>query len=162
MTIYSFLRYGTLANKVSMTAVWPFHWLRGLKGALPADYISAQNFPKVYAWVERFDQAVKAAAKKAGKPKTIKGPEALEIISSSEFAEAEGTVDETDPTGLKKGQEIEVWPIDSGFSRKDRGRFVKLDGAEIVIDGKTKDGLAVRIHAPRHGFRVRAMKGSKL
>jgi hypothetical protein len=146
-----------------LTAVWPFHWLRGLKGALPANIISGQQFPKVFAWIERFDKAVSAAAKKAGKPKTIKGLETLKIVSSSEFAESEGSVDENDPTGLKKGQEIEVWPIDSGFSRKDRGRLVTLDGNEIVIDGKTKDGQDVRIHAPRHGFRVRrAGKGSKL
>lgn len=117
----------------------------------------------MFAWIDRFDKAVSAAAKKAGKPKTIKGPEALASISSSKFAESEGSVDEKDPTGLKKGQEIEVWPIDSGFSRKDRGKLVKLDGKEIVIDGKTKDGQHVRIHAPRHGFRVRsAATGSKL
>jgi hypothetical protein len=117
----------------------------------------------VFAWIDRFDKAVAAAAKKAGKPKTIKGPEALASISSSKFAESEGSVDEKDPSGLKKGQEIEVWPIDSGFSRKDRGKLVKLDGKEIVIDGKTKDGQHVRIHFPRHGFRVRsAATGSKL
>lgn len=150
----------TLAD---IEAVWPFHWLLGLKGALPSDLISGQQFPKVFAWIERFDKAVSAAAKKVGKPKTIKGPEALASISSTQFAESEGSFDDNDPTGLKKGDEIEVWPIDSGFSRKDRGRLVKLDAHEIVIDGKTKDGQHVRIHAPRHGFRVRsAGKGSKL
>ena len=134
-----------------------------MKGALPAEYISAQHFPKVFAWIERFDNAVSAAAKKAGKPKTVKGPEALASISSSTFAESEGSVDEQDPTGLKKGEEIDVWPVDSGFSRKDRGALVKLDGDEVVIDGKTKDGEHVRIHAPRHGFRVRSVAtGSKL
>jgi hypothetical protein len=144
-------------------AVWPFHWLRGLKGALPEDFISGKQFPKVFAWIERFQQATAAAAKKAGKPKTVKGPEALKIIEEADFAESEGEVDGNDPTGLKKGEEIEVWPIDSGFSKRDRGRLVALDGREIVVDSKTEGGKHVRIHAPRHGFRIRSVgKGSKL
>lgn len=152
---------GALANM--SVAVWPFHWLKGMKGALPEDFISGQQFPKVFAWIERFNKATAAAAKTAGKPKTIKGPEALKAISSSVFAESEGSVDASDPTGLKKGQETEVWPIDSGFSCKDRGRLVTLNGTEIVIDSKTQDGQHVRIHTPRHGFRVRsAATGSKL
>jgi hypothetical protein len=117
----------------------------------------------VFAWIERFDKATAAAAKKAGKPKTIKGPEALKTISSADFAESEGQVDSSDPTGLKKGDEIEVCPIDSGFSCKDRGRLVVLNGEEIAIDSRTEDGQHVRIHSPRHGFRVKsAGKGSKL
>lgn len=138
-------------------AVWPFHWLKGLRGALPADLISGQQYPKVFAWIERFHKAVSAAATKAGKPKTIKGPEAVKTISACGFVEREGEVDPNDPTGLKKGEGVEVWPIDSGFSRKDRGRLVALDGREIVIESKTADGQQVRIHAPRHGFRVRSV-----
>jgi glutathione S-transferase len=139
-------------------AVWPLHWLNGLKGALPPRQISAQQFPNVFAWIHRFDKAVSAAARLAGKPKTIKGPEALQQIVSSEFAEAEGSVDPNDPTGLKKGQEIEVWPIDSGFKNKDKGPLVALSGSEIVIETKTKDGEMVRVHAPRHGFRLRSIR----
>jgi hypothetical protein len=145
-----------------LTAVWPFHWLTTLPGALPPNIISPKQFPKVFAYIKRFEAAMKAAAKKAGKPKTIKGSEALQILSSSDFAEPEGSVDENDPTGLKKGQEIEVFPIESGFNRRDRGTLVRLDGHEVVVDGKTKDGVAVRIHAPRHGFRVKAVGQSKL
>lgn len=137
------------------TAVWPFHWLNGLKGALPADLISSTQFPKVFAWIDRFDKAVSTAARKAGKPKTIKGPEAVKQISSSDFAEKEGDVDANDPTGLRKGQEIEVWPIDSGFNHKDKGPLVALSANEIVIESKTSDGVRVRVHAPRHGFRLR-------
>jgi hypothetical protein len=59
---------------------------------------------------------------------------------------------------LKKGQEIEVWPIDSGFKNKDKGPLVALSGSEIVIETKTKDGKMVRVHAPRHGFRLRSIR----
>jgi len=83
----------------------------------------------------------------------------MKQISSSDFAEPEGVVDSTDPTGLKKGETVEVWPIDSGFNHKDRGALVSLTGAEIVIQSKTVDGQTVRIHTPRHGFRLRGVEG---
>ena len=96
------------------------------------------------------------------KPKTIKGPEALEISSSGNFAEEEGEVDSKDPSGLRKGMEVEVWPVDSGFSHRDRGRLVGLDGEEIVVERVNGRGVAVRVHTPRHGFRVRSFEGVKL
>lgn len=152
---------GTLLTRV--IAVWPFHWLKGLKGALPGDYISANQFPKVFAWIERFDKTVKAAVEKRGKPKTLKGQEAIAQISRSDYAEPEVSVDTNDPSGLRKGQDVEVWPIDSGFNHKDRGRLVGLTRSEIVIESKTRDGQPVRVHAPRHGFRVRGIgKSSNL
>lgn len=137
--------------------MWPFHWLSTLPGALPADYISANHFPKVFAWIARFQKATKVAASKAGKPKSLSGQEAVDQISKSDFAEPESSVDADDPTGLKKGQEIEVWPTDSGFNNKDSGQLVGLSGREIVIESKTRNGEVVRIHAPRHGFRLRGV-----
>jgi hypothetical protein len=135
--------------------VWPFHWLTGLKGALPPDQISAEQYPKAFAWINRFQATVSAAAKSLGKAKTIKGPEAAASIRLSEFAEEIGGVDPNDPSGLKKGQNVEVWPIDTGFRNKDKGQLVALSVSEIVIETKTQDGKTVRVHAPRHGFRVR-------
>ncbi|KAG9229353.1 glutathione s-transferase-related protein-like protein [Amylocarpus encephaloides] len=143
-------------------AIWLFHWLSTLPGALPPSYISAAQFPKVFSWIERFTAHERAAAHKVGKPKTIKGPEALERVCKSDFAETNGKVDEDDPTGLKEGQEVDVWPIDSGFKHKDRGRLVRLDGNEIVVEKENDSGVTVRIHAPRHGFRVSGVEGSKL
>lgn len=142
--------------------VWIFHWLTTIPGALPPDYISATQFPKVFAWIARFNTAIKAAALKNGKAKSLKGNEAVAQISAAGYAEPEGSVDTDDPTGLKKGQEIEVWPIDSGFNNKDRGRLVALDGKEIVIESKTESGRAVRVHTPRHGFRLRSIGRSSL
>jgi hypothetical protein len=41
--------------------------------------------------------------------------------------------------------------------------LVGLSTREVVIEGRTEDGKEVRIHAPRHGFRVRrAKEGGKL
>lgn len=83
-------------------------------------------------------------------------------MSKGSFPEPEGDVEANDPSGLEKGDEIEVWPIDSGFNHKDRGRLLKLDGKEVVVEGKTERGAVVRIHCPRHGFRVRKVGAAKL
>ncbi|KAE9378188.1 glutathione s-transferase-related protein-like protein [Stipitochalara longipes BDJ] len=142
-------------------AVWLFSWLKGLKGALPPDYISAQQFPKTFAWVERFDAVALAAMKKNGAAQKIPGAEALKAVGNGEWAEEEASVDEKDPSELKKGEMVEVCPIDSGFSRKDTGRLVGLSTSEVVIEVRTQEGAQVRIHAPRHGFRVRRTKESE-
>jgi len=84
----------------------------------------------------------------------------MKQISASGFAEAEGEVDSNDPTGLKKGQVVEVWPTDTGFNHKDKGSLVALSGSEIVIESKTQDGKVVRVHTPRHGFRLRSVEGA--
>jgi len=131
-----------------------------MKGALPTDQISPNHFPKTFAWISRFGKAVKATA---GKPRTINGQEALSQVEKSDYAEDESEVDAHDPTGLKRGEEVQVWPVDSGVNYRDRGRLVGLDGNEVVIESETKGGERVRVHTPRHGFRVmRVQSGSNL
>ena len=129
---------------------------------MPEGYICAQTFPKVFAWVARFKVAGKAAAEKAGKTKTLSDTEALRQVEEGGWAEEEGSVDECDPVGLRKGEVVEVWPTDSGSRHRDRGSLVALDGEEVVVEGRTEGGVGVRIHAPRHGFRVRRIEGPSL
>ncbi|CCD34750.1 putative glutathione s-transferase protein [Botrytis cinerea BcDW1] len=140
-------------------AIWPFHWLTTLPGALPPDYISAQQFPHTYAWISRFDQATRLAGKKIPKPVLLSGAEVLEKVSAADFVEGDECVDVQDPTGLQRGQEVEVWPIDTGMRRRDRGVLRGLSTREIVIESKTKGGVRVKIHTPRHGFRIRGVGG---
>ncbi|KFY16123.1 hypothetical protein V492_01540 [Pseudogymnoascus sp. VKM F-4246] len=142
---------------VDIEAVWPIHWVLGMPGAVPASVASKESFPKVFAWIGRFNAAAGEARKRNGKPKALKGFEAAEKVYESDWAEGVRGVDETDPAGLKKGQEVLVHPTDSGFTHKDRGTLIGLDGQEIVIEVKTEKGT-VRIHAPRHGFRVLAVQ----
>ncbi|KAJ9156406.1 Glutathione S-transferase [Pleurostoma richardsiae] len=138
-------------------AVWPLHWLAGLPGALPPDQVSAEKFPKVFAWIDRFQQAVTAARKAQEKPATLPGDKAKDSIAASEFWEAEEGVDENDPVakaqGLKKGSLITVWPTDTGSSHRDTGVLVGLSSKQVVIETKAGDS-AIRVHAPRHGFRI--------
>lgn len=139
-------------------AVWPLHWLAGMPGALPADQVSEKQFPRVYAWIQRFQKAVSAAKAAQPKPTTVSGEQAQDIITSAPFSEEEGDVDAADGLaafhGLSKGRRVALWPTDTGANHKDVGRLVSLTASEVVIEPEA-EGVQVRLHAPRHGFRVR-------
>lgn len=140
-----------------MVAVWPFHWLTTLPGALAEDYISPRQFPKTFAWIERFDKATRVAAKKVPKPRDLTGSEALQIVTTSDIVDVDEMVDAQDPSEIQKGQKVEVWPIDTGMNNKDMGILLGLSTHEIVIESQTKDGVKVKIYTPRHGFRIKAI-----
>jgi glutathione S-transferase len=145
-------------------AVWPVHWLTGMRDALPQDQISASHFPKVYAWVARFQKAVSIAKASQPKPATVDGKDAQHLIINSGFNEEEKGIAQNDSLvaydKLQKGQDVQLWPTDSGSTYKEHGKLVGIDDEEIVIEvqGESSSGLqsSVRVHAPRHGFSVRA------
>ncbi|KAK2034678.1 glutathione S-transferase [Colletotrichum zoysiae] len=139
-------------------AVWLPHWLAGIPGALlPEEQISAERFPRVFAWIGRFQEAASAAKKAAPRVATVSGNEAAGIVASSPYNEAAGRVDAADALaaaeGLAAGDDVILWPADTGASHKDTGKLVSLDGNEVVIEVQGPKGPA-RVHAPRHGFRV--------
>ncbi|CAL8577198.1 hypothetical protein XPA_003042 [Xanthoria parietina] len=139
-------------------AIWPFHWLCTMEGALPPSLFGKENFPKIYAWIDRFSSTLKAARNSAPKVVTLKGPEAIQYITQAEFTEPSGEVDAQDPLGLKKGQDVESWPIDSGFNHRDRGQLVALTRQKVVLKAQAKIGHKdVHIHHPRTNFRIRAV-----
>lgn len=142
-------------------AVWPLHWLSGLPGALPSDQISKTQFPKVFAWIERFDKTVTAAKQKLGKVPTVSGEDAARtIVQSSYFEGAVKEVEQGEPLvkalGLRRGDNVVVFPLDSGSTHKDSGVLSSLDGKEVVFETKTdlQGSPVIRVHAPRHGFRI--------
>lgn len=129
-----------------------------MKGSLPGNLVSDSIFPKVYAWIRRFHEAVKAAKETAPKPTKLKGKEAAEQILSAGFAEPEAEVSPADTRkSLHKGDRVEVFPTDTGFSHREKGVLLGLTGDEIVVG--LENGL--RLHTPRIGFRVRHV-GSKM
>lgn len=145
-------------------AVWPFIWLAGLPGALPADVVGPSRYPKVFAWIERFGMAAEAKIA-AGKPKSVAGDEAARIITGSGFAEHDETVDEAEVVvkaqGLKAGDSVRVWPSDYGSKHKDAGKLVAITSKQIVIETQGAAGK-VRLHAPRHGFKISKAEQGKL
>ncbi|KAK0614159.1 hypothetical protein B0T14DRAFT_437672 [Immersiella caudata] len=138
-------------------AVWVVHWLTGLKGALDESVISKGRYPRVYAWVERFQRAVSDAKGRLGEPRTLNGEEASGVIAKAERVEEVG-VDGDEPVvkahGLREGDFVEVWPLDSGSAHVDVGKLIGLTAREVVFE--TMEGF--RVHAPRHGFRVQPLK----
>ncbi|KAK4144215.1 glutathione S-transferase U4 [Dichotomopilus funicola] len=142
----------TLAD---IEAIWIIHWLLGLPGALyDPTYIHRGRFPRVYVWVDRFQAAV-TRAKENVIVRDISGEEAGGFLKGqASYFEPEPTIDETDPLvkvyRLQRGTPIEVWPTDSGVRHRDHGRLVGIGSEEVVWE--TEAG--VRVHAPRHGFRV--------
>lgn len=132
-------------------AVWVVDWLNGMKGALPRDLISEQSYPKVFAHIKRFNEALKVAKSKAPKPTAWKGNQAAEYILKAGYAESNTHVDGSDPLGLQSGTEVEVYPTDSGFSGRDHGSLVALSEEEVVVNLQN----GIRLHCPRSGFRVK-------
>ncbi|KAH7149341.1 hypothetical protein B0J13DRAFT_303314 [Dactylonectria estremocensis] len=148
-------------------AVWPFHWLLELPGALPKDHFSPALYPRVFAWIQRFRAAVSAAKKQLGKPATLSGDEAARAILEAAFNEDDTALDSKDAVvvaqGLRQGDHVRIWPIDTGSSGVDVGKLVGIDTQEVVYEtGKEAD--SVRVHAPRHGFRIKKLVdgGAKL
>lgn len=146
-------------------AVWPFHWLTGMPGALPVESFSPSVYPKVFAWIKRFQDAVSASKKRGDKPRTVTGEEAARLIAKSSFNEGDGTVDDKDPLvaayGLKKGDKITVFPTDTGRSGKDEGKLVSINSREVVLEVEA-EGATIRVHAPRHGYRVQKSTSEEL
>ena len=132
-----------------------------MKGALPPGFISSKQFPKVFAWIDRFKAAISHAKASAPKPTTLKGPEAVKLVAEGKYTDNNERV-ENDPLDLQKGQEVEVWPVDTGFKHHDRGKLVALNSNEISILARTRVGAGeVRIHHPRRNFRIRAVSGNQ-
>lgn len=145
-------------------AVFILHWLNGMPGALPADVIGPAKHPRTFAWIARFDGHVKQIATK---PDVVTGEEAAALVLGAAYAEplladdeAAETVRHEDPVvaalGLHRGDVVTVWPVDQAPVNKDTGVLVKMDATEMVIELVTAkgEGETVRVHAPKHGFRV--------
>ncbi|SPN97263.1 uncharacterized protein DNG_00777 [Cephalotrichum gorgonifer] len=147
-------------------AIWPYHWLAGIPGALPEETFSPSTYPRVYSWIDRFQKAVSAAKKTNGRAERISGEAALKLTAGSPWNEAPGSVDPQDSVvvadGLRGGDLVTVWPTDTGSSHRDTGSLVSISSTEVVIETRAKDNAAtvLRVHAPRHGFRVRKTAGT--
>ena len=131
-------------------AAWIFAWLKILPGCLPDEFFGDQKYPRTNAYIARYSAAVKAAEEKnKANVTSIKSEEALKrAFKSKDFVDANLKV-EADPTGLKEGQEVTAYPLDTGFNSKDSGKLVGLTSREVVIEKKAPNGETVRVHFPR-------------
>lgn len=141
----------TLAD---IEAVWIAHWLWTIPGSLEPS-LTEKDWPKTHAYIKRFDSEMKKQMKAFGKPLSLKDDsESADIFRRMELLEQNTeVVDTNDPTGFQKGEEVEIFPFDSGFNHKDRGELVSLTPGEMVVKKQTQ-GTDIRVHVPRWGFRI--------
>ncbi|KAL4879190.1 hypothetical protein BJY04DRAFT_220310 [Aspergillus karnatakaensis] len=141
--------------------VWPLAWLFAVPGAVPGEVVGREKFPRVWDWVERFSQRVEREAGRLRKPETLSGGKVKEVLAAAAADETGDVVDEEDllvkSAGLKRGDVVQVWPTDSGARHKTVGRLVGLTDKEITVETIEGD-VSVRVHAPRQGFAVAAVK----
>ena len=97
-----------------LEAVWLVSWLIGLKAVLPEDKFSAGKFPKLYAWVSRFNHAVEESKKRLQQVSKLSGDEATSFVRNANPVSgphtANGYIDNLDPSGLREGTLVESWP----------------------------------------------------
>lgn len=152
-----FIFPGSQPSLSDIHAAWIFTWLADMDDALPKGIFSAKDFPKTYAWFDRYKAAISKAMKEmdtSGKVRQIEGQDAVKEISEGPFGENQPAIDERDPTGLQGGEQVNGYPTDTGFSRKDAGKLVGLTSQEVVIASKAKNGAEIRVHHPRWNFAV--------
>ncbi|KAL2843006.1 hypothetical protein BJX68DRAFT_257564 [Aspergillus pseudodeflectus] len=137
---------------------WALSWLFSTPGAVPEEHISPQLFPKVFAWVERFQKAVAAAQKSLPTITTLSGEQVADLLGKAASDHTSDVIEADDP--LVQANGFQVWPIDSGSRHKTVGQLVGLTSQEITIE-TTEGEVAVRVHAPRKGFRVSAAAPDK-
>jgi len=135
-------------------ACWIFDWLLQLPGAFPEEFFGAMRYPKTMAWRDRYNAAIAKAKEAMPKPKELEGPGAVKKILESGFGEDDLKV-EADPTNLQQGQEVEMYPIDTGSNRRDTGKLIGLSTSEAVISTTSQQGgKEMRIHYPRWNFAI--------
>lgn len=141
-------------------ACWIFDWLLQLPGAFPEDFFNDQQYPKTFAWRDRYNAAVAKAKERAPKPTELSGPDAVSKILGSGFEE-DGLEVKADPSGLQQGQEVEMYPVDTGFNYRDSGKLVGLSRSEAVVRTVSmQDGKEMRVHYPRWNFIIGSVPGT--
>jgi hypothetical protein len=125
--------------------------------AVPEGLITAKIFPKVFAWLDRYEAAIEKAKSSAHAPTELDGQSAADAVLRSDFGQSKLSVDPNDPTALKEGTEVEVYPADWLTEHKERGRLVGLTADEVTIAVGSKKDVEIRVHAPRTDFKIREM-----
>ena len=150
--------------------LWIFDWMMrpkermGMRQAYP-DLLNEKNYPKTFAWIERMDKAIEDARRKHGEPKRLSDDEVVAMVEKSAYWEPnELVVDDSDPSGLKRGEETDLIALDSasetGSKRRDVGKLEGLTVTSATIGTKTKNDVDVRIHYQRTNVRVGKASGA--
>ncbi|KAK3719958.1 hypothetical protein LTR37_004081 [Vermiconidia calcicola] len=150
----------TLAD---LEGVWSIDWIIS-DLAPPKEYFSEDVYPKTYSWRNRFKTELEKARARAPKPTALQGSDAVQAVLGADFSDKDQTVDANDPTQVKVGTTVELFPTDGGgFTHKDKGRLIKLTKDEVAIAVESEKGsVEVHVHAPRWNFRISEARDARL
>lgn len=118
----------------------------GHKGNEPE--VTRETFPKVFQWVDDVN-AFLAQAPKAEKIPWTQAKEVLLAPPKHEFAKFVHH-DEQNSLGLKKGQNVNVIPTDTGKSGPQAGELVSINDEQCCIRNKAN----LLMHFPRIGYSI--------
>lgn len=125
-----------------------------LPNAMPDEFFGTGRYPATRAWLSRYDKVIAKSKETAPQVRELEGPEAVENVLASSFRDEDLRVD-SDPLALKKDEVVNMWPIDTGFDRKETGKLVHLTADEVAISTKSEHGgKEVRIHYPRWNYSI--------
>ncbi|CAK4030248.1 glutathione s-transferase like [Lecanosticta acicola] len=145
-----------------LEGIWVFDWFLNDLRPKP-EYFGEDRYPKVHEWRSRFRQALATAREQAPQTVSLKGPDAVSLVTQAAFSDQDLVVDSTDPMRLQDGAMVELFPTDGGgFTHQDRGRLVKLSPDEVALAVQSAGGEEMHVHAPRWQFRIRAIDGARL
>lgn len=158
------LQGGDHPSVSDVNVLWIFDWMlrpkerMGMRHAYP-DLLDPEKYPKTFAWVDRIDQAMQAARRASGEPKRLSDDEAVSMVEKATFWQPDDlVVDATDPSGLRKGDKVDLIALDSapatGISRRDVGKLEGLTVTSATISTTTQNGVDARIHYQRANVRV--------
>ena len=146
---------------------WNLDWATAMAGLKQegekGDLFTKENYPNVWAWLDRYKAFVSKVQEQDGRAPTISVDDTEQKILSSDFGEPEGQVDPLDPLQLKKGEYVEMFPTDSGMNHHDKGELVAIGLNEAVVKSEVPGGKGhLRIHYPRTNFKIQAVAAQKL
>lgn len=144
-----------------LSACWIFDWLF-LLNSYDEKFFNKSIYPRTFAWRDRYNAAIEQAKKDAPTPTELSGDDAVTKVLGSNFQDADRELKvQADPTGFQQGEEVEMYPIDTGYNSKDKGRLVGLDAHEAVLQARSQrdPGVEVRIHHPRWNFAIKKAGG---
>lgn len=142
---------------VDVEAIWIFIWLERMKGGLPDEHFGRDRFPRVRAWMDRFNKVLEEAKAKQGPVEDISGDEAARQIKSAAPSYLEPVPIQANDAGAKQlgvslGDHVTVWTSDVPKAKeRDSGKLLKLTNSHIWIEVSTAEG-SFRLQAPRSTF----------
>ena len=150
--------------------LWIFDWMfrpkerMGMRDAYP-EMLNRERYPRTMAWAARMEEVVAKAREEVGSQREIGEEEVVKAIEGAEFwRDGDLVVDGNDPSGLKRGDEVDLIALDSapktGSSRRDVGTLEGLTVRSATIGTSTEHGVDVRIHYQRQNVRVAKASGA--